>query len=131
MCNRTSYATTFGTAARALAIALLIIGTGVTSAWAGSDQTSGLNFTPISSEGVYRSGTKADEARRYTQALQGYHQECSLPPDNRFLCDSTFLCQPNPNVNGRYWCDICHRPDVNSPCLDAQGNPLPDALQPH
>lgn len=50
MCNRIIYAKAFVTAACALAFALLTIGTGVNSSWAGSDQASGLNFTPVPSE---------------------------------------------------------------------------------
>src|ERR1022692_4494032 len=48
MCNHTAVAKAFVTAARALAFALLTIGTGINFSWAGSDQASGRNFTPIS-----------------------------------------------------------------------------------
>jgi len=105
MFNRTTVGKTFVTAACSLAIALITIGTGVNSSWAGSDQASGLKFTPISLEGVYRSGTRADKARRFSQACMHFHEECSIPPDTRFpCCAGAQVCQPNPNANGRYWC---------------------------
>ncbi len=50
MCNHTADAKAFAIGPRTLAIALLTIGMGVNSTWAGSDQPSGLNFTPISPE---------------------------------------------------------------------------------
>jgi hypothetical protein len=104
MCNRTTYAKAFVKAACALAIALSTIGMGVNSTWAGSDQPTGLNFTPISFEGVYRSGTEADKARRFAAACVRYHEECTIPPDMRYPCCTGHTCQPNPNANGRYWC---------------------------
>ena len=48
MCNHTAVAKTFVVAACTLAVALLTIGIGVNSSWAGSDQLIGLNFTPTS-----------------------------------------------------------------------------------
>ena len=48
MCNRTTVAKAFATAASALAIALFTIGIGINSAWAGSDPPRRLKFTPIS-----------------------------------------------------------------------------------
>jgi hypothetical protein len=57
MCNHTAVAKTFVMAACTLTIALLTIGTSVNSSWAGSDQPSGLNFTPISTKVVLYSAT--------------------------------------------------------------------------
>jgi hypothetical protein len=92
-------------AAHTLAIALLTVGMGIHSTRAESDQLPGLKFTPISTEGVYRSGTKPDKARRFTQACMHFHEECSIPPDMRFpCCAGEQVCQPNPTANGRYWC---------------------------
>lgn len=105
MRNHTAVASAVVAAACTLAIALLTIGTGVNFAWAGSGQPSGLNFTPISFEGVYRSGTKADKATRFAQACMHFHEGCSIPPDMRFpCCAGAQVCKPNPNANGRYWC---------------------------
>jgi len=53
MFDRTTDAKTFTTAACALAIALFTIGTGVDSSWAGSEQPSGLKYTPILFGGVF------------------------------------------------------------------------------
>ena len=101
MYNYTVVARTFAM----VAIALLIIGMGVNSSWAGSDQTSGLKFTPISFEGGYRSGTKVDNALRFTQACMHFHEGCSLPPDMRFpCCGGAEVCKPNQIANGLYWC---------------------------
>ena len=50
MCNHTAVAKAVVIAQRTLAIALFTIGMGVNSTWAGSDQASGLNFTPVSLE---------------------------------------------------------------------------------
>lgn len=52
MFNHTTDAKAFVTAACTLAIALLTIGMGVNSTWAGSDQQSGLQSTHISSQVV-------------------------------------------------------------------------------
>jgi hypothetical protein len=104
MFNHITEAKTFVMAASTLAIALFTIGMGVNSTWAGSDQPSGLKFTSISSEGVYRSGREADKARRFTQVCMHFHEECSIPPDMRFPCCAVNTCQPNPNANGRTWC---------------------------
>jgi hypothetical protein len=81
MCNHTSVARAVAVAA--LAVAFLSTGMGVNSTWAGSDQPSGLKFTPISSEGVYRSGTKPAKAWRFTQGMGG-----GMPS----LCGEDFTC---------------------------------------
>ena len=52
MCCHTTVTKAVVTAACALAIALSAIGMGVNSTWAGSDQASGLKFTPVSSDVV-------------------------------------------------------------------------------
>jgi hypothetical protein len=104
MRNRATVAKAFVTAASALGFALLTTGTGVNLSWAGSDHAPGLRFTPISFEGVYRTGTKAGKARRFAQACMRFHEECSLPPDMRFPCCAVSTCSPNPGNNGRYWC---------------------------
>jgi hypothetical protein len=50
MCDHTVVAKAVVTTACSLAIAFSTIGMGVNSSWAGSDQASGLNYTPISLE---------------------------------------------------------------------------------
>jgi hypothetical protein len=106
MCNHTADKKDIVITAHTLAIALLTIDMGVNSAWAGSDRSSGLNNTPVSSEGVYRSGTKADKARRFTQACMQYHEECTPYPDMRYpCCDPNQICDINPTANGRHWCN--------------------------
>jgi len=106
MYNCTAVAKVFATAASTLAIALLIVGIGIDSTYAaGSHQASGLKFTPISFEGVYRSGATADKSRRFAQACMHFHEGCSIPPDMRFpCCGGAQVCKPNPKENGRYWC---------------------------
>jgi len=105
MFSRTTVANVSAAAACALAFALLTIAMGVNSTWAGSDRSSGLNYTPVSSEGVYRSGTKAAKATRFAQTCVQYHEECTSYPDMRFpCCDPNQTCDVNPNANGRYWC---------------------------
>jgi len=52
MCNHTAVTKAIVMAACTLAIALLSIGIGGNSTWAGSDQPSSLNFTPISNDVV-------------------------------------------------------------------------------
>ena len=112
MYNHTAVAKAFATAACTLAIALLTIGMGVYSTWAGRDQSSGLNFTPISSKRVHQNGTKADKARRFAQACARYHEDCSIPPDTRFpCCTGSGSCQINPTANGRHWCE-CLSPNI-------------------
>ena len=63
MFNHT-HAKAFVTAACALAIALLTIGMGVNSSWAESDQPSGLNIAPISTDVVVQPLTSAGHPHR-------------------------------------------------------------------
>jgi len=112
MFNRTAVAKAFVTAACALGIALLTIDLGVNSAWAGSDQPSGLKFTPISSEGVYRSGTKPDKARRFTQAIQGGMPSLCGP---EFTCPAGYSCCKAMTTNG---CQFQCLPTNPAGCLN-------------
>jgi hypothetical protein len=64
MCNNTAVAKAFVIAARTLAIALLTIGMGVNSTWAGSDQPFRIKFTPISSKVVFQPVTAAGNPHR-------------------------------------------------------------------
>jgi hypothetical protein len=90
MCNRTTVAKAVVTTVSTLAIALLIIGMGVNSTWAGSDQPSGLNFTPISPE-VITSATaitapfainqRTRVAPLKTAACLSNGKECNKPED--------------------------------------------------
>jgi hypothetical protein len=113
MCSQATVAKAAVTAVCTLTIALLTIGIGVNSTSAGSNQPSGLKFTPISPEGVYRSSAKADKARRFTQArMMGFHEECSAYPDMRFPCEPNLVCEANPGANGRNWCVTATAPDA-------------------
>ncbi len=64
MCNHTAVAKAFVIAACTLAIAFLTIGMGVNSTWAGSDQPTGLNVTPISTDMVVQPLTSANHPHR-------------------------------------------------------------------
>jgi hypothetical protein len=71
MFNRTTVAKAFVTAACALAIALLTIGIGVNSAWAGSDQTSRPQVNPISSDVISQPVTAPDDTvHRFSKRWQ-------------------------------------------------------------
>ena len=64
MFNHITEAKTFVMAARTLAIALLTIGLGVNSAWAGSDQPSGQQVSPLTTDVVIQPVTAAGDTRR-------------------------------------------------------------------
>ena len=72
MFDHPAVAKAFVTAACALAIALLTIGMGVNSTRAGSDQPSGLNFTPISSGGVFPPVPSA----RHPRCTSSHYRQC-------------------------------------------------------
>jgi hypothetical protein len=63
MCNHTAVAKALVIAVCTLAIALLTIGMGADSAWAGSDQPSGLKVTPVTSDVVFQPVTAAGDTR--------------------------------------------------------------------
>lgn len=134
MFNHTTVAKAFVISACALAIALLTIGMGVNSSRAESDQSSGLKFTPISSEVTFQTGSEAADVWRFArqnpwavalnsymmsgttraarhatyrlvQACAGFHNECSSTSPNIPRCCQGFVCISNPNANGRQWCE--------------------------
>jgi hypothetical protein len=99
MCNPTVVAKAFVIGARTLALCVIAIAVGVNSTWAGSNQPSGLKFTPILSEGAAPHSTY-----RLVQACAGFHQMCD-PNRPDYACCQGLVCVPNPNANARMWCE--------------------------
>ena len=89
MRNHTSVAKVVVAAAYTLAVALLIIGVGVKSSWAGSDPPSGLNFTPVLSD-------SSSAAARAPAAPHKHFLYAGLVEDCRRGCAGDFArCNTN------------------------------------
>jgi hypothetical protein len=99
MFNHTTDVKALVIAASALAIALLTMCVGVNCTWAGSGQSSGLEFTPITPRAAPHS------TYRLVQACAGFHNECSTTNPNIPRCCGGFVCVSNPNATGRTWCE--------------------------
>jgi hypothetical protein len=96
MRNHTAIAKALVVAACTLAIALLTIGMGLNSSKAWSDQSTGLNFTPIPSQPAFHSYTGHPQRflipRSFAQNLKGLHEKCSDDDE----CQSHLCIPPNP-----------------------------------
>jgi hypothetical protein len=129
MCNHTAVAKAIVITERTLAIALLTIGLGVKHTLAGSDQPTGLNFTPISSEAVLQHGSPAGPMRRSNAShrrhtaqvcrdlgeLCNSFRDCcsricrsetlSSPPECDCLSTNDLRCTTDLNCCSGYFCD--------------------------
>jgi len=104
MFNHTTVAKAFVISACTLAVALLTIGTCVNSTWAESDQPSGLNFIPITSEVVFQPAPAPSPTRRsITQPRQAQSKKA-----NGQVCNGSDECTSGccviPKGNDRLKC---------------------------
>jgi hypothetical protein len=112
-------------ALRILAIALLTIGLGVKSTWAGSDQTSGFHFTPITSFPLHyaqlRPSTKFSIQRHHIPAAghcYSYNIEviCGKNEEAIACCDPHASHRCCWGAQTRAWYAVCFTPGDPDPC---------------